>query len=53
MIVDCVEKSSSPWFGGEWGWVLTGIVPIEPVFRVGALSTWDCKFKYRPLKKSG
>jgi len=50
MLVDCVEKSSSPWFVGEWGWVLRGILPIEPISWVGGLSTWDCKFKYRPLR---
>lgn len=49
MIVDCVERSSSPWFEGEWGWVLEGIVPIEPVPWKGALSFWDCEFKYKPV----
>ena len=52
MIVASVEKSSSPWFGGdEWGWVLTGVIPIEPVRRTGKLGIWDSKFNYRPLKK--
>jgi hypothetical protein len=50
MFVDTVEKSSSPWFGGEWGWVLKGIVPIEPIPWVGALGLWECKLKYRPLR---
>ena len=50
MFVDAVEKSSSPWFGGEWGWVLQGVVPIEPIPWTGALGLWDCKFKYRPLQ---
>ena len=49
MIVGCIEKSSSPWFAGEWGWLLEGIIPIEPIPWVGGLSTWDCRFKYRPL----
>ena len=49
MLVDCVEKSSSSWFGGEWGWVLEGVLPIEPIPWTGGLSTWDCRFKYRPL----
>ena len=49
MLVDCIDKSSSPWFQGDWGWVFEGIIPIEPVPYVGALSLWDCKFKYRPL----
>lgn len=51
MLVDCVEKSSSPWYVGKWGWLLAGVIPIEPVPLTGALSIWDCKFKYRPLKK--
>lgn len=49
MLVDCVEKSSSPWFGGPYGWVIQGIVPIEPVPFSGTLGLWDCQFKYRPL----
>lgn len=49
MLVDCVEKSSSPWFGGKWGWVLQGVIPIEPITCKGRLGLWTCKFKYRPL----
>jgi hypothetical protein len=49
MFVDVIGKSSSPWFVGEWGWVLKGVVPIEPIPRVGALGLWECKFLYRPL----
>ncbi|MBI4584102.1 MAG: hypothetical protein HY717_08775 [Planctomycetes bacterium] len=51
MLVGCVEKSPSPWYSGEWGWVLQGIVPIEPIPWVGGLSLWDCKFRYRPLHR--
>lgn len=51
MLVDCVQKSSSPWFEGEWGWVLAGVIPIRPVPLAGKLGIWDCKFKYRPLKR--
>lgn len=54
MLTDCVEKSSSPWHvSTEWGWVLEGVIPIEPVPWVGGLSLWDCKFKYQPLARSG
>ena len=49
MIVDCVEQSSSPWFGGEWGWVLQGVIPILPIPWTGGLGIWDCRFKYQPL----
>jgi hypothetical protein len=49
MFVDVIEKSPSPWFVGDKGWVLQGIVPIEPIPWVGALGLWDCKFKYRPI----
>ena len=52
MVVDCVEKSSSPWWQGEWGWVLSGVIPIEPIRRKGGLSLWDCTFRYRPLIRS-
>ncbi|HEX4142956.1 MAG TPA: hypothetical protein VHY91_05360 [Pirellulales bacterium] len=51
MLVDCVERSSSPWYGGAWGWVLEGVIPIEPIPWTGGLSTWNCKFKYRPLNR--
>ena len=49
MLVDCIEKSSSPWFQGEWGWVIVGIIPISPISWTGGLGLWDCKFKYHPL----
>lgn len=51
MLVDCIKKSSSPWFVGEWGWMLSGVIPIDPIPWTGGLSLWDCKFKYRPLTK--
>lgn len=49
MLVDCVEKSTSPWYGGEYGWVIQGIVPIEPVPFTGTLGLWDCRFNFCPL----
>jgi hypothetical protein len=51
MLVDCVERSSYPWFGGEYGWVLSGVVPIEPIPMTGGLSLWDCEFEYIPLAR--
>lgn len=37
-IVDCVKKSESPWFVGEYGFVLRNPVPLaEPVPCKGAL----------------
>jgi len=41
----------SGWFFGEWGFVLKDVVGIEPEKRKGPLGLWDCRFKYRPLKK--
>lgn len=53
MLTDCIEKSSSQWFvRGKRGWVISGVIPIEPVPWPGALGVWDCKFKYRPLVKT-
>jgi hypothetical protein len=50
MLTGCVEKSSSPWRGSsEWGWVIEGVIPIEPIPWIGGLGVWDCKLKYRPL----
>lgn len=52
MLVDCVRKSSSPWwFPGEMGWVIGGVVPIEPIPWTGGLSLWDCRFKFRSLER--
>lgn len=51
MLVDCVKRSSSPWYCPDnSAWVLSGVVPIEPVECKGALGLWDCRFKYRPLR---
>jgi hypothetical protein len=36
-IVDCVEVSASPWFGGPFGFVLQNARPIEPLPWRGAL----------------
>jgi hypothetical protein len=52
MLVDCVEKSPSPWWiKGEKGWMISGVVPIVPVPWTGGLSFWPCKFKFSPLMK--
>ena len=51
MLVDCVRKSSSPWFNGEWGWRIQGVCPIEPIPAKGTLGLWECSFKYTPLMK--
>jgi len=50
MLVDCVDRSRSVWFGGDWGFVLRGVIPIEPVPMVGGLGLWNSKFRYRPLQ---
>ncbi len=50
MLVDCVERSKSPWFeaGTNYGWVLAGVIPIKPIPRNGALGLWPCEFEYEP-----
>lgn len=41
-IVDCVDGSPSPWFQGEFGFVLANPRPlIRPVYCKGALGFWD------------
>ena len=41
-IVDCVQDSSSPWFFGEYGFVLSRPRKLpEPIPCKGALSFWD------------
>ena len=47
MVAGCVEKSPSLWHDrGYWGWVIAGVVPIEPISWIGGQNLWDCRFKY-------
>lgn len=50
-VTDCVEESSSPWFSGPYGFVLTHARPVEFYRCKGALSFWDCDYPY--AKKEG
>lgn len=53
MLVDCVEQSSSPWYEGrDFGWVLAGVVPIEPIPWKGQVGLWNGRFAYRPLPRA-
>ncbi len=40
-VVDCVEKSKSPWFFGEYGFVLRNARPLIPVKWKGKLNLFD------------
>lgn len=41
-IVDCVSRSGSPWFFGEYGFVLRNPIALpEPIECKGALGFWD------------
>jgi hypothetical protein len=41
-IVDCVSASDSPWFFGEYGFVLANPTPLKnPIAASGALGLWD------------
>ena len=41
-IVDCVRRSASPWFVGDYGFVLANPRPLaEPVHCRGMLGFWD------------
>lgn len=41
-IVDCVTTSNSPWFQGDYGFVLANPRPLEtPIPCSGALNFWD------------
>jgi len=41
-IVDCVTRSDSPWFQGEYGFVLANPRPLKtPIPCRGALNFWD------------
>lgn len=41
-IVDCVEFSDSPWFFGEFGFVLQNPKKlVEPIYCKGALGFWE------------
>lgn len=53
MVVDCKERSPSPWHAAhQWGWVISGVIPIEPIRMMGGLSLWDCRFQYRPYRQA-
>lgn len=41
-IIDCVSESRSPWFMGNYGFVLKDVVALaEPIPCRGALGFWD------------
>ena len=41
-IVDCVDHSDSPWFFGDYGFVIRNAVALpEPIACSGALGFWD------------
>lgn len=41
-IVDCVQRSDSPWFFGDYGFVLRNPRPlVKPVLCRGALGWWE------------
>lgn len=40
-IVDCVTSSKSPWFMGQYGFVLYGVVPVDFVPVRGSLGFFD------------
>ena len=51
MLVDCLEKSVSPWFNrsieSNFGWVIEAVIPINPIPLIGQVGLWNCKFKYQ------
>jgi hypothetical protein len=40
-IVDCVTESKSPWYLGDYGFVLKNRRPVKPIPCSGALSFWN------------
>ena len=41
-IADCVSESTSPWFMGDYGFVLRDVIALpEPIECRGALGFWD------------
>ena len=43
-IVDCVHASASPWFVGEFGFVLANARPLPFHACRGALGFWKCEY---------
>lgn len=41
ILADVVTESSSPWFVGPYGWVLSGVTAVTPVPAKGRLGLWD------------
>ena len=48
-LIDCVEKSESPWFFGRYGFVLKGAEPITPIPFKARLGLFDCPDDVRCL----
>jgi len=40
-LVDCVTESKSPWFNGDFGFVLQNQRPVKPIPCPGALGFWN------------
>jgi hypothetical protein len=41
-LIDCVRSHHSPWFQGEYGFLLQNPRPLkEPIGMIGALGLWD------------
>lgn len=50
-IVDCVRRSSSPWFVGRYGFVLAKAMPVDPIPVNGQLGFFD--WRDRVIHRSG
>ena len=50
-IVDCVRKSDSPWFIGEYGFMLSNPQPLQtPIPAKGSLGFWPFPLKQLEVK---
>jgi hypothetical protein len=50
-IVDCVTKSKSAWYGGEFGFVLRNPVLLKPFLVKGALGLFNVDVREKDLKE--
>lgn len=51
-IVDCVTESTSPWFVGEFGFVLANPRPLPFYACRGALGFWRCEYPQALLREA-
>jgi hypothetical protein len=51
-IVGCVDRSDSPWFVGDWGFLIVNARPLPFFACKGALGFWKCEYPQALLSET-